>query len=76
MILIWLYRNWKKQDLHDRFYIHCDGALFGLMMPFVKLVSIPWFSIHCSLSYQKKGSEHSLKYGAYVVHILDFCRNR
>lgn len=23
---------------HDRFYIHCDGALFGLMMPFVKLV--------------------------------------
>ncbi|KAM1135891.1 serine decarboxylase-like [Malus sylvestris] len=21
----------------DRFYIHCDGALFGLMMPFVKL---------------------------------------
>ncbi|KAI3774544.1 hypothetical protein L1987_49102 [Smallanthus sonchifolius] len=22
---------------HDRFYIHCDGALFVLMMPFVKL---------------------------------------
>eukprot|EP00249_Psilotum_nudum_P019196 c27137_g1_i1 orf=781-2304(-) len=21
---------------HDRFFIHCDGALFGLMMPFVK----------------------------------------
>ncbi|XP_047179434.1 serine decarboxylase 1-like [Vigna umbellata] len=21
---------------HDRFYIHCDGALFGLMIPFVK----------------------------------------
>ncbi|KAL4182720.1 hypothetical protein AMTRI_Chr11g94560 [Amborella trichopoda] len=21
---------------HDRFYIHCDGALFGFMMPFVK----------------------------------------
>ncbi|CAN8302627.1 unnamed protein product [Cochlearia groenlandica] len=21
---------------HDKFYIHCDGALFGLMMPFVK----------------------------------------
>ena len=20
----------------DRFYIHCDGDLFGLMMPFVK----------------------------------------
>lgn len=25
---------------HDRFYIHCDGALFGLMMPFVKRVSV------------------------------------
>lgn len=24
---------------HNRFYIHCDGALFGLMMPFVKRVS-------------------------------------
>ena len=22
----------------DHFYIHCDGALFGLMMPFVKRV--------------------------------------
>ncbi|KAI8014445.1 Serine decarboxylase [Camellia lanceoleosa] len=21
---------------HDRFYIHCDGALFGFMMPFLK----------------------------------------
>lgn len=20
----------------DRFYIHCDGALFGMMMPFLK----------------------------------------
>lgn len=28
---------------HDRFYIHCDGALFGLMMPFVKCVSIKIF---------------------------------
>lgn len=25
----------------DRFYIHVDGALFGLMMPFVKKVSFP-----------------------------------
>lgn len=24
----------------DRFYIHCDGALFGLMMPFVKRVRL------------------------------------
>lgn len=29
---------------HDRFYIHCDGALFGLMMPFVKRVSYLIFS--------------------------------
>lgn len=26
---------------HEQFYIHCDGALFGLMMPFVKRVSSP-----------------------------------
>ena len=24
---------------HDQFYIHCDGALFGLMLPFIKQVS-------------------------------------
>ena len=24
--------------MQDHFYIHCDGALFGLMMPFVKWV--------------------------------------
>lgn len=24
----------------DRFYIHVDGALFGLMMPFVRRVSL------------------------------------
>lgn len=22
----------------DRFYIHCDGALFGAMLPFIKQV--------------------------------------
>jgi histidine decarboxylase len=27
----------------DRFYIHCDGALFGMMLPFIKQVS------YCSL---------------------------
>jgi len=27
----------EKSGFKDRFYIHCDGALFGLMMPFVKL---------------------------------------
>ncbi|MED6136410.1 hypothetical protein PIB30_055908 [Stylosanthes scabra] len=26
----------KKWFSHDRFYIHCDGALFGIMLPFVK----------------------------------------
>lgn len=31
---------------HDRFYIHCDGALFGLMMPFVKRVS-RFVSLNC-----------------------------
>lgn len=25
---------------HEQFYIHCDGALFGLMMPFVKQVCL------------------------------------
>ena len=54
---------------HNRFYIHCDGALFGLMMPFVKRVSIYmdcsvilfWFSryivLDCSLNCQSKGFE-------------------
>lgn len=36
----------------DRFYIHCDGALFGLMMPFVKRVTsmtfLFLFSFHFS----------------------------
>ncbi|XP_020111848.1 serine decarboxylase 1 [Ananas comosus] len=26
----------EDSGFRDRFYIHCDGALFGLMMPFVK----------------------------------------
>jgi histidine decarboxylase len=26
----------EEAGFSDRFYIHCDGALFGLMMPFVK----------------------------------------
>lgn len=32
---------------HDRFYIHCDGALFGLMMPFVKRVCTLSNSFDC-----------------------------
>jgi len=38
----------------DRFYIHVDGALFGLMMPIVKRVSLPcdfcygtFVTVHC-----------------------------
>lgn len=27
----------------DRFFIHCDGALFGLMIPFVKEASMVTF---------------------------------
>jgi glutamate/tyrosine decarboxylase-like PLP-dependent enzyme len=28
----------EENGFQDRFYIHCDGALFGMMMPFVKQV--------------------------------------
>jgi hypothetical protein len=28
----------EEGGFKDRFYIHCDGALFGLMIPFVKKV--------------------------------------
>ena len=28
----------EENGFTDRFYIHCDGALFGLMIPFVKKV--------------------------------------
>lgn len=34
----------------DRFYIHVDGALFGLMMPFVKKVSNLGISLHITMS--------------------------
>lgn len=26
----------------DRYYIHCDGALFGMMFPFLKQVNLPF----------------------------------
>ena len=29
----------EENGFQDRFYIHCDGALFGLMIPFVKKVT-------------------------------------
>lgn len=28
----------EECGFRDRFYIHCDGALAGLMMPFIKKV--------------------------------------
>ena len=31
-------RTLEKCGFQDRFYIHCDGALAGLMMPFIKQV--------------------------------------
>lgn len=34
----------------DRFYIHVDGALFGLMMPFVKKVSTLGISLDISMT--------------------------
>ena len=33
----------------DRFYIHCDGALFGLMLSFVKRVSLEMSLFYCSI---------------------------
>jgi histidine decarboxylase len=30
----------EESGFKDRFYIHCDGALFGLMIPFVKKVTV------------------------------------
>jgi glutamate/tyrosine decarboxylase-like PLP-dependent enzyme len=32
-------RTLERCGFRDRFYIHCDGALAGLMMPFIKQVS-------------------------------------
>lgn len=29
----------EQKGFKDRFYIHCDGALFGLMMPFFSQVN-------------------------------------
>ena len=30
----------EESGFQGRFYIHCDGALFGLMIPFVKKVIV------------------------------------
>jgi len=34
----------------DRFYIHCDGALFGIMLPFIKQVSATHTSLPKNIS--------------------------
>ncbi|KAL5079631.1 hypothetical protein RYX36_008052 [Vicia faba] len=42
-----LFRKPKLEEaaiLHDIVYIHVDGALFGLIMPFVKRTSANWVS--------------------------------
>jgi len=58
----------------DRFYIHCDGALFGMMMPFIKQV--------CVLEELQAGGVMLLCTGAApcstpaaasLLGLLDFC---
>lgn len=44
----------------DRFYIHVDGALFGLMMPFVKKVST--LDISYDIGMSKVEPEQHMKY--------------
>ena len=45
----------QKCGFAGRFYIHCDGALAGLMMPFIKQVSYQMkffiYLINCPTSY-------------------------
>lgn len=57
---------------HDRFYIHCDGALFGLMMPFVKRVSANVTLNHFLSSYVLlEGS--NISFFAFVLVVCIFC---
>lgn len=42
----------------DRFYIHVDGALFGLMMPFVKKVSTLYISLGSVVIHQINAAHH------------------
>jgi len=44
---------------NDRFYIHCDGALFGLMLPFVKRVSFETKLIHSNIITKEYSTHHS-----------------
>lgn len=37
----------EESGFKDRFYIHCDGALFGLMIPFVKKVNFRFNMFSC-----------------------------
>ena len=36
----------EESGFEGRFYIHCDGALFGLMIPFVKKVTVTSPLVH------------------------------
>jgi glutamate/tyrosine decarboxylase-like PLP-dependent enzyme len=38
----------EENGFKGRFYIHCDGALFGLMIPFVKKVIFLIFHAVCT----------------------------
>jgi histidine decarboxylase len=39
----------ERCGFQDRFYIHCDGALAGLMMPFIKHVG--HVNFYCHMGY-------------------------
>jgi hypothetical protein len=49
----------------DRFYIHVDGALFGLMMPFVKKVS----TLNISHEIIMSRLEHEQYMKCYLCHV-------
>ncbi|KAJ6352604.1 hypothetical protein OIU76_001774 [Salix suchowensis] len=53
----------------DRFYIHCDGALFGLMMPFVKRVSDFIDSMKKMIGLMSIGSVSVLVFSALLIFL-------
>lgn len=68
---------------HDRFYIHCDGALFGLMMPFVKRVSYHVYSFCFNVCLREASKawwspelsiNHTLQVVSRVSRLLFFCQ--
>lgn len=56
----------EESGFKDRFYIHCDGALFGLMIPFVKKVIFGFPCVPVSLSYMSCTS-------SFIAHSPDIC---